>query len=76
MPIADAQGLAFRGLPLAMTVVTLRPAIQFGGERRPSPTEIEAMHHEAHERCFIAQSVKTEVCCEPIFSKAEANLSR
>jgi organic hydroperoxide reductase OsmC/OhrA len=24
------------------------------------------MHHEAHEECFIANSVKTEVRCEPV----------
>lgn len=50
---------------LAMTEVTLRPAIRFGGDRQPSETEHHAMHHEAHEECFIANSVKTTVRCEP-----------
>jgi len=50
---------------LAMTVVTLRPEVAFGGERRPDAGEIAAMHHEAHEECFIANSVRTEVRCEP-----------
>lgn len=50
---------------LAMTEVTLRPAIRFGGDRRPSDAEHEAMHHEAHEQCFIANSVKTTIRCEP-----------
>jgi organic hydroperoxide reductase OsmC/OhrA len=50
---------------LAMTRVTLRPAVTFGGEKRPSAAEHEAMHHEAHEECFIANSVRTEVRCEP-----------
>jgi organic hydroperoxide reductase OsmC/OhrA len=50
---------------LAMAQVTLRPAVVFGGEKRPSPAEIDAMHHEAHEQCFIANSVKTDVRCEP-----------
>lgn len=50
----------------AMTVVTLRPAVRFGGQRAPSGDEIGAMHHEAHEKCFIANSVKTEVRCEPV----------
>src|SRR5262249_54828655 len=49
----------------AMTVVTLRPAVTVGGERRPSRAEIEAMHREAHEQCFIANSVRTDVRCEP-----------
>ena len=51
---------------LAMTRVTLRPAAVFGGDRRPSPAELEAMHHESHEQCFIASSVKTDVRCEPV----------
>ncbi|WP_020647807.1 OsmC family protein [Solimonas variicoloris] len=51
---------------LAMTVVTLRPAVTFSDERRPTRDELLAMHHEAHEACFIANSVKTEVRCEPV----------
>lgn len=50
---------------LAMTQVTLRPAVTFFGEKRPSAAEHEAMHHEAHEECYIANSVKAEVRCEP-----------
>jgi organic hydroperoxide reductase OsmC/OhrA len=45
--------------------VTLRPAVTFFGEKRPSAAEHEAMHHEAHDECYIANSVKTEVRCEP-----------
>lgn len=51
---------------LAMTSVTLRPDAQFGGEKRPTADEVVAMHHESHEQCFIARSVKTEVRCEPV----------
>jgi organic hydroperoxide reductase OsmC/OhrA len=49
---------------LAMTVVTLRPDTRFSGERLPTRDDLTAMHHEAHEQCFIASSVKTEVRCE------------
>ncbi len=52
---------------LAMTVVTLRPDVVFSGEVLPSRDEIVAMHHEAHEECFIASSVRTEVRVEPLF---------
>ncbi len=41
--------------------VTLRPAIAWSGEKRPSEAEIEHMHHTAHEECFIANSYKGEV---------------
>lgn len=50
---------------LAMTVVTLRPLVSFGGERRPTAAELHALHHRAHDECFIANSVKTDVRCEP-----------
>jgi organic hydroperoxide reductase OsmC/OhrA len=41
--------------------VTLNPKVVYGGEKLPSPDDEERLHHEAHEGCFIAQSVKTEV---------------
>ena len=50
---------------LAMTVVTLRPAVRFSGDRPPTPSDIAQLHHAAHEACFIANSVKTEVRVEP-----------
>jgi len=52
---------------LAMTRVTLRPAVTFSGEHRPSRNELDQLHHKAHEECYIANSVKTDVVCEPIF---------
>lgn len=52
---------------LAMTRVTLRPEVRFSGGRLPSPDEIRHMHHDAHEACFIANSVKTEVRCDPVY---------
>jgi organic hydroperoxide reductase OsmC/OhrA len=50
----------------AITVVTLRPAVRFAGERRPSEDELRALHDDAHERCFIASSVRSDVRCEPV----------
>ena len=41
--------------------VTLHPKIVYSGDKRPTPEEEAHLHHEAHEQCFIAQSVKTEV---------------
>ena len=51
---------------LAMTRVTLHPQAHFAGDVRPTADEVLALHHEAHEQCFIARSVRTEVRCEPI----------
>lgn len=50
---------------LAMTVVTLRPRATFSGDPRPTSAEIAEMHDAAHEACFIANSVRTDVRCEP-----------
>src|SRR3954452_13756777 len=45
----------------AMTRVTLRPRVTWGGEKRPSKAEIADIHHRAHDACFIANSVTTQV---------------
>ncbi|MBP0629787.1 MULTISPECIES: OsmC family protein [unclassified Cupriavidus] len=55
---------------MAMTVVTLRPHVTFSGEREPTRDELERLHHAAHDACFIANSVRTEVRCEPVVAGA------
>ena len=50
---------------LAMTRVVLRPAVTFGPGPQPDPPALAALHHEAHDQCFIANSVNTDVRCEP-----------
>ena len=55
----DAEGR------MAMTVVTLHPDVAFSGEKQPSSAELDDLHHRAHEACFIANSVKTQVRVEP-----------
>jgi organic hydroperoxide reductase OsmC/OhrA len=44
--------------------VTLRPDVVFDGPQRPSPAQVETLHHDSHERCYIANSVKTDVRVE------------
>ena len=53
---------------LAMTRVVLRPAVTFGPGQQPDAGSFNALHHEAHAQCFIANSVTTDVVCEPIVS--------
>ena len=48
---------------MAVTRVTLRPAVEF--EAPPSTKALAELHHKAHEKCFIANSVKTEILIEP-----------
>jgi organic hydroperoxide reductase OsmC/OhrA len=47
-----------------MSVVTLRPKIAFSDAKVPTAEELEQLHHKAHEECYIANSVKTEVRVE------------
>jgi organic hydroperoxide reductase OsmC/OhrA len=49
-----------KGIPWVSSVA-LRPRIVYAGERRPSAEDESRLHHGAHEQCFIANSVKTEV---------------
>ena len=48
---------------LAITRITFRPRIAFAGAA-PEPAALEKLHHEAHERCFIANSLKCEIVIE------------
>ena len=50
---------------LMISVVTLHPEVKFSGEKQPTPDELESLHRQAHAECFIANSVKTEVRCQP-----------
>lgn len=48
---------------IALTRITLRPEILFAG-RRPDAGELDRLHHQAHESCFIANSLRSEVVVE------------
>jgi organic hydroperoxide reductase OsmC/OhrA len=50
---------------MAVTRVTLRPAVRCAGPLQPSAAQLAELHHRAHEACFIASSVRSEVRCEP-----------
>ena len=50
-----------------MTRVTLRPAVTFSGTQ-PDADKVRALHEKAHEKCFIANSVKTEILVEPEYN--------
>lgn len=54
----DAEG------KLAITKIVLRPAITYAGGHSPGAAEVAQMHHLAHEKCYIASSLKGEVVVE------------
>jgi organic hydroperoxide reductase OsmC/OhrA len=45
--------------------VTLAPRIDYTGASRPDAAAESALHHAAHEECFIANSVRTEIVVHP-----------
>jgi organic hydroperoxide reductase OsmC/OhrA len=53
----------------AITRVTLRPRIAFVGGV-PDRAKLDELHHQAHEACFIANSVNTTIAVEPVNSAA------
>lgn len=65
--IDDAEGFLEKDADgrISMTRVVLRPRMTWSGGRPPSAADVEAMHEEAHRECYIANSVKTAITCEP-----------
>ena len=49
-----------RGIPWVSSI-QLNPKIIFSGEKRPTPEELQHLHHLAHDQCYIANSIKTQV---------------
>ena len=47
-----------------ISLVRLNPTIVYSGEKLPARADEERLHHLAHEQCFIANSIKTEVRVE------------
>jgi organic hydroperoxide reductase OsmC/OhrA len=50
---------------VGVTLVQLRPAVHFTGAALPGRAEVERLHEAAHHACYIANSVTSEVRCEP-----------
>jgi organic hydroperoxide reductase OsmC/OhrA len=48
---------------MAMTRIVLRPRILFAGDG-PDPETLARLHHEAHDKCFIANSLRSEIVVE------------
>ena len=50
---------------LFVSKVALRPRIAFAGTQPPNAAQLAELHHHAHEECYIANSVLTEVVVDP-----------
>ncbi|HEX6537433.1 MAG TPA: OsmC family protein [Gemmatimonadaceae bacterium] len=51
--------------------VDLSPRITWAEGAEPSPERLAELHHLAHEQCFIANSVRTEIAVRGIESASE-----
>ena len=58
---------------IAMTSVRLHPAVTFVGDTLPTKQDIIELHEQAHGRCYIANSVKTDVRCEPVVAAPDVD---
>ena len=63
----EAVGILEKGADgkLAITRISLNPRIGFSGEKKPSQEELHQLYEAAHEHCFIASSIKSEVQIKP-----------
>lgn len=50
---------------LAFTRIVLRPTAEFGGDRRPTADEVTTLHEQAHDECYIANSLRATIVVEP-----------
>lgn len=57
---------------LWVSAVTLHPRITYSGDALPTPADEEHLHHTAHEQCFIANSIKTDVTVAGVRHEADA----
>jgi organic hydroperoxide reductase OsmC/OhrA len=42
--------------------VELKPAVDLSGAKQPDDAALAHLHHRAHEECFLAKSVKSDIC--------------
>ncbi len=50
---------------LAMTRIIIRPVVIFDADRAPNETDFIELHEKAHKKCFIANSIKSEILIKP-----------
>lgn len=61
---AEGRMAAFADGRRGITEVTLHPQVVFSGASAPDDAAVDALHHAAHERCYIANSIRGEVRVE------------
>ena len=61
--IDEAEGILDKNAEgiMMMVSVTLKPKVVFSGNKIPTIEQIDEIHHLAHERCFLASSVRSQL---------------
>lgn len=44
-----------------VSLIRLRPQITYSGDKRPTPSDEQHLHHLAHDQCFIANSIDSKI---------------
>lgn len=44
-----------------VSLIRLRPQITYSGDKRPTPSDEQQLHHLAHDQCFIANSIDSKI---------------
>ncbi len=44
-----------------VSTITLEPQIAWTGDKLPTAEDIARLHHEAHEKCYIANTIQSEI---------------
>jgi organic hydroperoxide reductase OsmC/OhrA len=52
----------------ALLSITLRPHVSFAGDKQPTREQFDALHHQAHEECYVANSLKSAVTVEAVLA--------
>ncbi len=76
--VDEAVGLVTKnesGVPWVSSI-RLKPQISYGGQKLPTSADEERLHHQAHEQCFIANSVKTNITVEGGISATPATKAK
>jgi organic hydroperoxide reductase OsmC/OhrA len=54
---------------LVISRVILRPEVTFSDGIDMSKELFDKIHHQSHDKCFLAKSVKSEVIVEPVWNR-------
>jgi organic hydroperoxide reductase OsmC/OhrA len=58
--VVGIMGKNEKGIPW-VSAIKLNPKITYSGQKMPAAEDVQRLHHLAHEQCYVANSIKTQV---------------